>query len=283
MPSIDLEYPKQPYSKVNRYDSRASYALETIHSIVNTCPIVHVSFTVPDSPFPTILPMIGQMGSFARPSADTGDVLELYLHGYVSSRIINMSRKANGSSSGESSSAGQEEEEGLPICVAASHVDGLVLALTPNSHSYNYRSAVLFGRAAPVTDAAEKLYAMELITDGVARDRWRHTRVPPNAAEMQSTSVLRVRIAAGSAKVRSGMPNDDRADREDGALLDRVWTGVVPIHYAMGEPLPGPYNRVEQTPQYLDEFRMDFNRDSKDAALEAATKPMKAAKGKHDD
>ena len=26
--------------------------------------------------------MIGQMGSFDRPSADLGDVLDLYLHGY---------------------------------------------------------------------------------------------------------------------------------------------------------------------------------------------------------
>lgn len=219
--------------------------------------------------------MIGQMGSFARPSADTGDVLELYLHGYVSSRIINMSRSANGESSGQ--------EEGLPICVAASHVDGLVLALTPNSHSYNYRSAVLFGHATLVTDVDEKLYAMELITNGVVRDRYRHTRVPPNAAEMQSTSVLRVRISAGSAKVRSGMPNDDRADKEDEALLDRVWTGVVPMHYTMGEPLPGPYNRLEEAPKYIKEFRDDFNRDSKDVATEAATKPMKAAKAKHDD
>ncbi|KAI1380524.1 hypothetical protein F4677DRAFT_261982 [Hypoxylon crocopeplum] len=271
MPLVELEYPKQPYSKVNRYDSRASYALETIHQIVNTCPILHVSFTVPNSPFPTILPMIGQMGSFARPSADTGDVLELYLHGYVSSRLINMSRNA---SSGE---------EGLPICVAASHIDGLVLALTPNSHSYNYRSAALFGYAAVVADADEKLYAMRLITDSVVRDRYRHTRVPPNAAEMQSTSVLRVRITAGSAKLRSGPPNDDKADKEDNALLDHVWTGVVPVHYTLGDPVPGPYNRVSDVPPYLGEFRADFNRDAKDVAVEAATKPMKAAKAKHDD
>lgn len=229
--------------------------------------------------------MIGQMGSFERPSADTGDVLELYLHGYVSSRIINMSRKANGSGGSGESSPGEAAAaaEGLPICVAASHVDGLVLALTPNSHSYNYRSAVLFGHAALVTDVAEKLYAMELITDGVARDRYRHTRVPPNAAEMQSTSVLRVRVAAGSAKVRSGMPSDDRADREDGALLGRVWTGVVPIHYALGEPLPGPYNRVDRVPAYLEEFRAEYNRDAREAALEAAAVPVKAAGAKRDD
>ncbi|KAI1102885.1 hypothetical protein F4804DRAFT_311694 [Jackrogersella minutella] len=267
MPSVDLEYPKQPYSKVNRYNSRATYALETIHQIVNTCPMLHVSFAVPDSPFPTILPMIGQMGSFARPSADTGDVLELYLHGYVSSRLMNLSRKAESS---PCSAEEQEEEGGLPICVAASHLDGFVLSLTPNSHSYNYRSAALFGRAEVVSDAAEKLYAMQLITDSVVRGRYANTRVPPNSAEMQSTSVLRVKIAAGSAKIRCGLPRDDRADREDEALLDRVWTGVLPVHYTLGEPVPGPDNRLEMLPPYLEEFRTGFNRDAVEMAAEAA-------------
>ncbi|KAI0846147.1 hypothetical protein F5Y00DRAFT_149665 [Daldinia vernicosa] len=276
MPSVDLEYPKQPYSKVNRYDSRATYALETIHQIVNACPILHVSFAVPNSPFPTILPMIGQMGSFDRPSADTGDVLELYLHGYVSSRFVNLSRNAT------NDTASSGEEEGLPICVAASQVDGLVLSLTPNSHSYNYRSASLFGHAKLVTDIEEKQYAMELITNSVVRDRYRHTRVPPNAAEMQSTSVLRVKISAGSAKLRTGMPNDDKADMENGELLDKVWTGVVPVHYTLGEPIPGLYNRVEQVPPYLREFVADSNRYAKELAVEDAMKPM-AAKPKHHD
>ncbi len=50
---------------------------------MNSCPLLHVSFQPPDSPFPAVLPMIGQMGSFERPSADLGDVLDLYLHGWV--------------------------------------------------------------------------------------------------------------------------------------------------------------------------------------------------------
>ncbi|KAK5626413.1 hypothetical protein RRF57_002128 [Xylaria bambusicola] len=268
MPFEGLQYPTKPYSKVNRYDVRASYALRTIHELVNTSPILQVSFTIPDSPFPMMLPMIGQMGSFARPSSDTGDVLELYLHGYVSSRIINLSRK-------ESSDKAGEEATGLPITIGASHVDGLVLSLTPNSHSYNYRSAVLFGHAELVTDNEERLWAMELITNSVVRDRYRHTRVPPNNAEMQSTSILRVKIASGSAKIRSGMPSDEKADLEDEALLDRVWTGVVPVHYTFGEPIPGPYNRLDKPPAYLDEFVRDSNQDAKDIAIEAAIKAMK--------
>ncbi|KAK6845632.1 hypothetical protein PG995_015742 [Apiospora arundinis] len=281
MPTQSLEYPKQPYSTVRRYDGRASYELEQIHQIINTSLLVNVSFAVPDSPFPQTLPMIGQMGSFDRPSADTGDVLDLYLHGYVSSRIMNLSRKEEGDASVSSSPA--DTPVGLPVTVAASHVDGLVLSLTPNSHSYNYRSATLFGYAAPVTDPAEKLWAMEFITNSVVRDRWRNTRVPPNGAEMQSTSVLKVKIVAGSAKIRSGVPSDDKADAGDEALLDRVWTGVVPVHSVLGEPIPSPYNKVGQIPGYLGDYVKGTNQYAEETALEQAGKAMKPKVSKADD
>ncbi|KAI1434764.1 hypothetical protein GGR50DRAFT_660726 [Xylaria sp. CBS 124048] len=274
MPSEELQYPTKPYSKVNRYDNRATYALQTIHEIVNTCPILQVSFTVPDSPFPMMLPMIGQMGSYARPSADTGDVLELYLHGYVSSRLINLSRGKSNSESGAGAGAGAEPS-GIPITVGACHLDGLVLSLTPNTHSYNYRSAVLFGHAELVTDAEEKMWAMEFITNSVVRDRYRHARFPPNGAELQSTSVLRVNITAGSAKSRTGMPTDGKSDLENDALLERVWTGVVPVHYTLGDPIPGPYNRVERLPTYLDGFVRESNQDAREVAIEAASKAEK--------
>ncbi|KAI1325073.1 hypothetical protein F5Y16DRAFT_379247 [Xylariaceae sp. FL0255] len=125
---------------------------------------------------------------------------------------------------------------------------------------------------------------MEMVTNSVVRDRYRHTRVPPNNAEMQSTSILRVRIASGSAKIRSGMPSDEKADMADEALLDRVWTGVVPVHYTMGQPMPSPYNKVEKLPGYLDEFVTEGNKDAVEGAVEAATKKMapKAKKGADD-
>ena len=215
--------------------------------------------------------MIGQMGSFDRPSADTGDVLELYLHGYVSSRIMNLSRKKDDD---EAPPAAAAEPVGLPVTVAASHVDGLVLSLTPFSHSYNYRSATLFGYATPVTDAAEKLWALELITNSVAQDRWRNTRVPPSGAEMQSTSVLKVKIVAGSGKIRSGFPSDEKADVGDEALLGRVWTGVVPVHTTLGAPTPSPYNRVDPVPGYLADYVKGTNKYAEETALEQMAKPM---------
>ncbi|KAL0934245.1 flavin-nucleotide-binding protein [Colletotrichum truncatum] len=260
MPHTELEYPKQPYGTVKRYSPRATYALRTIHSIINTSPILHVSFNVPNSPFPNILPMLGQMASFARPSADEGNVLDLYLHGYVSSRLMHTSRDVM-----------NDSPEGMPVCVAASHVDGLVMALTPNSHSYNYRSAVLFGFAAVVNDHAERMFAMELITNGVVPGSWSNTRLPPNNAELSSTSVLKVTITTGSAKIRSGPPADEKNDKENVKVVNKVWSGVVPVYQTLGKPVPGPYNVVD-TPSYITDFVKDRNEDAQEHAIRAATR-----------
>jgi nitroimidazol reductase NimA-like FMN-containing flavoprotein (pyridoxamine 5'-phosphate oxidase superfamily) len=198
------------------------------------------------------------MGSFTHPSASLSSPLDIYLHGYVSSRIMNLSR---GSSL-----------PGLPVCVAASKVDGVVLTLTPNSHNYNYRSAILFGHATLVEDPEEKLFAMQLITDSVVPGRWANTRVPPNKGEMASTQILRVKVHSGSAKVREGVPTDERGDLNDEEVMGRVWTGVVPVYEVLGEPVPGPYNRVGDVPEHVREWRESVNEDNVGYATEAASK-----------
>lgn len=147
----------------------ANYDSHTIHSIVNSTKVLHVAFNPSDAaegPFPVVLPMIGQMGSFQYPSSDLHDPLDCYLHGSVTARIMRLASSDGG--------------EGLPVSIAATITDGLVLSLTPFSHSYNYRSVVLFGYAKPVTEVEEKLWAMELITNAVVPGRWENTRIPPN-------------------------------------------------------------------------------------------------------
>lgn len=161
---------------------------------------------------------------------------------------------------------------GLPVCIAASKVDGLVLTLTPNSHNYNYRSAILFGHATLVEDLDEKMWAMELITNSVVPDRWKHTRVPPNAAEMQSTQILRVKIESGSAKVREGVPNDEKGDLGDLEVLEKVWTGVLPLYEQFGEPVPGPYNVVKEVPEHVKQYRDELNKSNIEYAEAAAMK-----------
>ncbi|OAA67360.1 FMN-binding split barrel [Niveomyces insectorum RCEF 264] len=286
MPRYDLEYPQAPHSTVRRYKERASYALRTIHGLVNEAQLLHVAFPAQDTPFPAVLPMIGQMGAFGRPSADTGDVLDLYLHGYVSARMSNLARAATGNADNTTAAAQDASTNppaGLPVTVSATHVDGLVLARTPHAHSYNYRAAVLFGYATVVPPGPEKLYALQLITDGVVPGRWAHTRVPPTGAELQSTAVLKVRITAGSAKMRAGPPHDAPADLADPAVAADVWAGVVPVHTTLGTPIPDADNRVEPVPAYLEDFRVAYNDAGKVAAIAAAEEPPAAPNAKDDD
>lgn len=283
----------------------ARYSLETIHGIINSSPFINVAFQDSTSPFPAVLPMIGQMGSFSRPSADLGDVLDLYLHGfvihslsshallpsslsslpfnsitstkprltkissYVSSRLMNLSRDSS--------------SEGIPLTLTATLLDGYVLSLTPNSHSYNYRSAILFGFGVPVTDPAEKLWAMELVTNSVVPQRYQNTRTPPNNAEMQSTSILRVKIKAGSAKIRSGEPHDERGDLNDEELRQKTWVGVVPAWMTFGEPVRAGYNKVEEVPGYLEEWRVEGNEERRREAYEAVKEVVKPKKGDDDE
>ncbi|KAI4245391.1 MAG: hypothetical protein L6R40_002451 [Gallowayella cf. fulva] len=256
----DLAYPREQGNTLHRLSQRARYDLHTIHSIINSTLVLHVSFNAVDpaqGPFPAILPMIGQMGSFSRPSADLEDTLDCYLHGYVTSRLMKLAR--------------ENPAEGLPVTIAATKCDGLVLSLTPFSHSYNYRSAVLFGYASPVDDAEEKLWAMQLITDSVVPERWNHTRTPPKAEELSSTTILRVTIASGSAKIRDGEPHDDKKDLDRSDITDTVWTGVVPMWETLGEPVASGSNRVDGTPEHIQSF-VDRINQSKESYARSVTR-----------
>jgi nitroimidazol reductase NimA-like FMN-containing flavoprotein (pyridoxamine 5'-phosphate oxidase superfamily) len=236
----------------------AAYEYKTIHGIVNGTPILHVSF-VPfqDDPFPTTLPMIGQMGLFEDPDADaTSKPFDLYIHGSISTRLMKLP-------------ASGEHSEGLPVCVAASQLDGYVLALTPFHNSCNYRSAILHGYASPVTDEEEKMWALQMITDALVPNRWDNSRAPPSKVEMQSTQVLRVRIESASAKIRAGAPGDDKHDLNDTVMRERTWVGVVPTYTVIGKPQVADYNRVENTPSYMQEWIADANKESESYATGA--------------
>lgn len=221
--------------------------------MIDAVPVLHVSFAGPPNEegiaYPAILPMIGCMSG---KEEETGsDRPSLYLHGYVSSRFM-------------------KQGGGTPVCVAATIMDGLVLALTPNHHSCNYRSAVVFGRAYLVTDDAEKTYAMQRITDNMLPTRWENSRVPPTKTEMTSTGILRVEIDSASAKTRSGGPGEDRNDLKDEALRERVWTGVVPMTVQWGKPVAAEGNRVKEVPKYVEEWRTAQNADAEEYARKAA-------------
>ena len=203
--------------------------------------------------------MIGVMGSFEFPSASAGEPQDCYLHGYVSSRIMRLAKASAGN--------------GLPVCIAATKVDGLVLSLTPNSHSYNYRSAILHGHASLVEDPEEKVWAMKLVTNSVVPGRYENSRNPPDGAEMASTNILRVKVVSGSGKIREGGPHDEAKDEKREDVTSRTWVGVVPVFETLGAPVPSRENKVEALPEYLREYVEETTRGNEQYAGVAARKP----------
>ena len=198
----------------------------------------------------------GTMGSFDRPSADLNESLECYLHGYVSSGIMRRARA--------------DPERGLPITIAATRFDGIVLSLTPNSHSYNYRSAVLFGYGGLVEDVEEKIWAMKLVTNSVVPERWENTRTPPDGAEMASTTILKVKIVNGSGKIRTGGPGDEKKDTEREDVVSKTYTAVIPAWESYGEPVRGGAGRVDNVPEHIRSFLTESNQSNEDYAKKAA-------------
>ncbi|EXA35239.1 hypothetical protein FOVG_13998 [Fusarium oxysporum f. sp. pisi HDV247] len=248
-----LRYPASQHNKVHRLaEKRASYDLETVHSIMNRSFVFHVSFQ-PDAedPFPTTIPMLGAMGNFAYPSAGLNEPQDCYIHGYISARMANLSRKAM-----------DDGLPGLPVCVSVAKVDGLILALSAFTHSCNYRSAVLFGHAALVTDESEKLWALELLTNKIIPGRWDQVRQPPNKFELMQTQILRVRVTSGSAKVRAGPPADDKEDVQDPGVMKNVWSGYVPLVERMGQPIPSAYNQLQDVPEHVRDLQEGFNEEA---------------------
>lgn len=225
------------------------YDAETVHGIINSTPVAHVSFIPdPSDPKPVVLPMIARVGSF------NGEEAAVYVHGYVSARMF---RPQTGHVPDQQQ---QPAEAGLPVCIAATKIDNLVLALTPFNHSYDYRSAVVHGTAhlldpgtrARPANRDEITFALRLITDGMVAERWANTRAP-DEAEIAATRVLKVRIDSASAKVRDSGVSDDAKDLRSEGTTARVWTGVIPYVEVLGEPRAAGTNRVVGTPSYIEE------------------------------
>ncbi|KAL9935535.1 hypothetical protein V8E36_005883 [Tilletia maclaganii] len=277
-------YEKTADNTVVRMGARGNYEAEVVHKIVNAAPILHVSFCPdPYEPVPVILPMLGVVARYEAAGANNkddeaadadADAHYCYLHGYTSSRFFKQATKVTDDDGDDPT----ETLSGLPVCIAATLVDGLVLSLTPNSHSFNYRSAVLHAGARVVRDEAERLWAMETITNAVVPSRWSQTRTPPNKTELTSTKILKARIITASAKVRNWEPSDEQYDRARDDVVDSTWTGVVPCSTQFGEPVPSSYNRVKQVPDNIAAFVKKRNEDGRVYASSVASNPPPSKK-----
>lgn len=191
-------------TQVHRLPERGRYDRDTIDRIIDEALICHVAW-VDDEGRARVLPTI---------QARVGDTL--YLHG---SRAARAWRAVAG---------------GAEVCVAATIVDGLVLARSAFHHSMNYRSVVLYGRAREVTEPDELLTAARAITRHVLPGREDEARMPDDG-EFKQTILFAIPIEEASAKVRTGPPKDDDEDLEL-----PIWAGVLPLAVQPGMPEPSP-------------------------------------------
>jgi nitroimidazol reductase NimA-like FMN-containing flavoprotein (pyridoxamine 5'-phosphate oxidase superfamily) len=187
-------------TQVHRLPKRGVYDREAVYRILDEGLVCHVGFVADGKP--VVIPT-----GYGR----HGDML--YVHGSTASRMF----RALGA--------------GADVCVTITLVDGLVLARSAFHHSMNYRSVVIFGKAAVLEDPAAKREALHAFTEHVAPGRWQEIR-QPSPKELQATTVLAIPLQEVSAKVRTGPPLDDE---EDYALL--VWAGVLPLNVSTGSPL----------------------------------------------
>jgi uncharacterized protein len=177
---------------VRRLPKRGAYDRQTIEAILDEAFICHVGFVVDGQPM--VIPTI---------HARIDD--SLYFHGSVASRML------------------RSLEQGVPVCVTVTLLDGLVLARSAFHHSMNYRSVVILGTATAVVDREEKLRVLEALVEHVMEGR------------------------SASAKIRTGPPIDDE---EDYTLP--VWAGVLPLELTPHEPVADPRLKPGvEMPRYL--------------------------------
>jgi nitroimidazol reductase NimA-like FMN-containing flavoprotein (pyridoxamine 5'-phosphate oxidase superfamily) len=184
----------------SRSAKRAQYDKETIYSILDEALFCTVSYVFEGKPF-------------SIPTAFVRYENKLYIHGSVGSHFI------------------WELEKGVPVCISVTLIDALVVAKSAFSHSVNYRSVVLFAQGEKIEDANGKASVLEWLTNKIVPNSWDYLR-PMKENEVKKTTVLAFDIDEASAKIRTGMPNDEEEDKPL-----PIWSGIIPIETSRRDPV----------------------------------------------
>jgi nitroimidazol reductase NimA-like FMN-containing flavoprotein (pyridoxamine 5'-phosphate oxidase superfamily) len=216
-----MDFPQTERTTLKRLPKRGVYDRELVYRILDEGFICHVSFVVDGQPF--VIPT-----GYARIDD------QLLIHGSQASRML------------------RTLSSGIDVCVAVTLVDGLVLARSAFHHSVNYRSVVIFGRAAMVEAREAKLAALFAFSEQVIPGRWNDVR-EPTEQELKATTVLSLPLVEVSAKVRTGPPLDDEEDY----ALD-IWAGVLPLKIVAGDPINDP-----RLPESIDPpaYTLEYSRE----------------------
>jgi len=206
-----------PRTRLGRHPERGAHDRATIYHILDEGFVCHVGFVSRGQPF-VIPTAYGRLRH------------TLYIHGSAASRML------------------RNLQTGVPVCVTVTLLDGLVLARSAFSHSMNYRSVLVLGKAKLVKNPEEKLAALQAISEHIVPGRWAEVR-HPTAQELKITAVLKLPLAEASAKIRSGPPRDLA---EDYTLP--VWAGRLPLSLMAGQPVEDTAGDAHPTPEYVTRY-----------------------------
>lgn len=173
-----------PRTRIRRHPERA--VPERAEEILRLGRVAHVGIVVDGQPF--VLPFTYYYEAGA-----------MYLHGAPASRAL------------------QTLRSGTPVCVEVTLLDGLVASREAKSHSANYRSVLVFGTAAPVTDEQTMRAVFERMTARYFPGRTAGTDyVTAHTRDLKSVELVMVTVEELSAKARSGPPRG-KHDADDDA------------------------------------------------------------------
>lgn len=179
-------------NKVRQLREKAAYDHDTVHGVLDAGLVAHVAFVQDGEP--VVVPML-----YGR------DDETLFLHGARKARVIRLLEGTG------------------RVCVNVTLLDGLVFARSAFASSMNYRSATVFGSARLVDEPEDKKHALHVIAECTMPGRQAELRTSLEN-ELKMTGVIAVDIETGSAKISTGMPDDEDCD-----LDTPVWAGVLPL------------------------------------------------------
>lgn len=192
---MNKEYDVSKQNKVRQLREKANYDTETVHQILDSALLASVAFVQDGQP--VVVPMLyGRDGE------------TIYLHGARKARIIRLL------------------EGTQTACLNVTHVDALVYARSAFNSSMNYRSVTVFGTPRLIDEAAEKLNALRIISECTMPGRWDEVR-DSHDKEVKMTGVIAIDIESASAKISSGMPDDEDEDYDI-----PIWAGILPLNSA---------------------------------------------------
>lgn len=187
------------FNKVNRGAKREMNDERSIYSILDAGFLCHIAFQHE-----------GQTMMIPTAYGRLGD--DIYIHGSTKNHMIN------------------QIIQGQTVCMAITHLDGVVLAKSLFHTSVNYRSAILFGKAVLVEDEQERLEGMKLITENIIPGRWNEVFLGTEA-QLKATMVVKFHIEKASAKIRNEGPVGDDE------ITDPVWSGHIPLALTAQTPI----------------------------------------------